>query len=82
VVMVIQMALFLFSATFVPLDSYPVWVGAIVQWTPLYQAVVLLRGITTGSYGVDMLVNIGYLTALGMAGLLVAGQRMSRVLTK
>jgi lipooligosaccharide transport system permease protein len=82
VVIVIQMALFLFSATFVPLDSYPDWLGAIVRWTPLYQAVELLRGITTVSWSWHMLVNVGYLVLLGLTGLIIAGRRMGRLLLK
>src|SRR4051794_12151811 len=44
-----QLPLFLFSATFFPLSAFPGWLGAVVEFTPLYRAVALVRELTTGS---------------------------------
>ena len=41
--------MFLFSATFFPLERYPDGVQWVVQATPLYQGVVLCRGLSTGA---------------------------------
>lgn len=82
VIGVIQMALFLFSATFVPLDAYPAALAAIVEWTPLYQAVHLLRAITTESWSASIMINLIYLTVLGAVGLIIAGRRMEKLLLK
>ena len=53
--------MFLFSATFFPLSTYPGWLQAVVQVTPLYHAVSLLRGLTTGAVGAAQLVDVAYL---------------------
>ena len=48
-VTLVQLPMFLFSATFFPVDSYPTWVRWIVECTPLYRGVVLCRELTTGA---------------------------------
>ena len=79
-VILASMPLFLFSATFYPLGVYPRPVQVIVECTPLYQGVVLLRGLTLGVVGPDLLWRAGYLAVLGLAGLLVAGRRLAKLL--
>jgi lipooligosaccharide transport system permease protein len=77
-----QYALFLFSGTFVPADSYPPALRVVVELTPLYHAVELLRAITTGSAGWGALGHTGYLVAATVLGLAVAGRRMGKLLLK
>jgi len=79
-VILASMPLFLFSATFYPLGVYPRAVQVIVECTPLYQGVVLLRDLTIGVVGPDLLWRAGYLAVLGLAGLLIAGRRLARLL--
>lgn len=79
---VIQFGLFLFSGTFVPPDSYPPVVRVLVEVTPLYQAVELIRDITTGRLGPATLLHVGYLLALAVIGLTIAGRRMNRILCR
>jgi lipooligosaccharide transport system permease protein len=79
-VILASMPLFLFSATFYPLGVYPRAIQVIVECTPLYQGVVLLRGLTLGVVGPDLLWRAGYLAVLGLAGLLVAGRRLAKLL--
>jgi lipooligosaccharide transport system permease protein len=79
-VILASMPLFLFSATFYPLGIYPRAVQVIVECTPLYQGVVLLRDLTVGVVGPDLLWRAGYLAALGLAGLYVAGRRLGKLL--
>src|SRR5690606_17249433 len=43
---VVQFALFLFSGTFVPVATYPAVLQVVVQLTPLYHGVELIRAIT------------------------------------
>jgi lipooligosaccharide transport system permease protein len=74
--------LFLFSATFYPLATYPRALQLIVEITPLYHGVALLRGLCTGAVGPGLLVHALYLGALGIAGLAVAGRRIERLLLK
>jgi lipooligosaccharide transport system permease protein len=77
-----QFALFLFSGTFVPAESYPPAVRWLVELSPLYQSVSLIRGISTGVIGWAQLGNVGYLLLAVALGLAVAGRRMGRLLCK
>jgi lipooligosaccharide transport system permease protein len=79
-VILASLPLFLFSATFYPLGVYPRAVQVIVECTPLYQGVVLLRDLTIGVVGPDLLWRAGYLAVLGVAGLLIAGRRLAKLL--
>jgi lipooligosaccharide transport system permease protein len=72
--------MFLFSATFFPLSTYPGWLEALVQATPLYHGVSLLRALTTGAVGAAQLVDVAYLAALGLVGAWIAGRRISKLL--
>ena len=72
--------MFLFSATFFPLSTYPGWLQAVVQLTPLYHAVSLLRGLTTGAVGAAQLVDVAYLAVLGLLGAMIAGRRIAKLL--
>jgi lipooligosaccharide transport system permease protein len=72
--------LFLFSATFYPLSTYPPGVRAIVQITPLYQGVALIRSLTLGTVGPGQLLNVAYLALMGAVGLLVTSRRLERLL--
>jgi lipooligosaccharide transport system permease protein len=72
--------MFLFSATFFPLSTYPAWLEAVVQATPLYHAVSLLRGLTTGAVGGAQLVDVAYLAVLGLLGAWLASRRISKLL--
>jgi len=74
--------MFLFSATFYPLSTYPPGLRWVVQVTPLYHGVSLLRSLTLGTVGWSTLGHLGYLLALGAAGTLVAGRRLERLLRR
>jgi lipooligosaccharide transport system permease protein len=78
----VQFALFLFSGTFVPAHAYPAVLRWVVEVTPLYRSVDLLRGITTGSFGWTQAVDLLYLVALLAAGLWAAGRRMTALLCR
>ena len=77
-----QFALFLFSGTFVPAEAYPSVLRWVVEVTPLYRSVDLVRGVTTGSWNWIQLVDVAYLLALFALGLAVAGRRMGKLLCK
>jgi lipooligosaccharide transport system permease protein len=79
-VILASMPLFLFAATFYPIGVYPRAVQVIVECTPLYQGVVLLRDLTVGVVGPDMLWRAAYLAVLGLAGLYVSGRRLGKLL--
>ena len=72
--------LFLFSTTFFPLSVYPRAVAVVVECTPLYQAVTLMRGLALGAVGPGLLWHAAYLAVMGLAGLYLAGRRVGRLL--
>jgi lipooligosaccharide transport system permease protein len=78
----LTLPLFLFSTTFYPLSVYPRWLQVVVEWTPLYQAVVLMRGLALGVVGPGLAWHAAYLGAMAVGGLLVAARRVRRLLLK
>jgi len=72
--------MFLFSATFFPLSTYPGAVQWIVQATPLYHGVALERGLMLGEVGPGLLVHVAYLLVLGLLGLVGAARRIEKLL--
>ena len=74
--------LFLFSATFVPLDDYPPAAQWIVPLTPLYHGVELLRALTLGTVTTGTLVHVAYLSAMMLVGLAIADRRLEKLLLK
>jgi len=79
-VILASLPLFLFSATFYPLSVYPRPLQLIIECTPLYQGVVMLRDLTIGVVGPDLLWRAAYLAALGLAGLYASGRRIGKLL--
>ena len=79
---VVVLPMFLFSATFYPIETYPEAIRGIVALTPLYQGVALIRGLTVGVLGPEMLSNIAYLVLMGGIGLWITSRRLDRVLLK
>jgi lipooligosaccharide transport system permease protein len=77
-----QFALFLFSGTFVPPTAYPVVLRWLIEVTPLYRSVDLIRALSTGTAGRTQVLDVAYLLALLAVGLTIAGRRMSRLLCK
>ena len=78
----VTLPLFLFSATFVPLDDYPLAAQWIVPLTPLYQGVALLRDLTLGTVSWDTLAHVAYLTVMTLIGLAIADRRLEQLLLK
>jgi lipooligosaccharide transport system permease protein len=76
----VQLPLFLFSATFFPITLYPKVLGAVVACSPLYQSAALLRGISLGQFSAIMLVRLAYLLVLALAGLTIASRRFQKIL--
>ena len=80
IVQLVQLPMFLFSATFYPLSVYPPAIQWVVRLSPLYHATQLVRGLTLGTVGPESLVGVAYLLALGCAGILLARRRMAGLL--
>ncbi len=76
-----QMPLFLFSATFFPVEAFGDGVLRwIVEATPLYRGVVLCRELTTGVVTWESGVSVVYLAVMGMVGLVVVRRRLDKLL--
>jgi lipooligosaccharide transport system permease protein len=78
----VQLPLFLFSATFFPISTYPEAIQWVVRFSPLYHAIQLLRALNLGTVGWAQLLNVAYLVALGVCGLLIAQRRIGKLLLK
>jgi lipooligosaccharide transport system permease protein len=74
------MPLFLFSAVFYPLAIYPGWLQVVVECSPLYQGVALMRELDAGTLGVALIAHVAYLAAMGLAGLRLATGRLGKLL--
>jgi lipooligosaccharide transport system permease protein len=72
--------MFLFSATFFPVTAFDGALRRVVEVTPLYRGVALVRELTTGAVTLDSLWSVVYLAVLGTAGLAVATRRFDRLL--
>jgi lipooligosaccharide transport system permease protein len=72
--------LFLFSTTFYPLSVYPPFLQTIVQWTPLYHAIELMRGLTSGYVGWSDLGHVAYFVVMAVVGVVVAARRFGKLL--
>ena len=79
-VTLVQLPLFLFSATFFPVTAFDGWLRWVVECTPLYRGVVLCRELTTGALSWDSAVSVVYLVVMGLAGLVVVRRRLDRLL--
>jgi lipooligosaccharide transport system permease protein len=74
--------MFLFSTTFYPLSVYPRAIQIVVDCTPLYQGIALLRGLTLGFVGPSLLWHVLYLAVMGTTGLAIAGRRIGSLLLR
>ena len=81
-IQLVILPLFLFSTTFYPLDVYPEPIRTIVQFTPLYHGIELIRDVTIGPVGPGIFVHIAYLTVMGLIGLVIVSGRLGKLLLK
>jgi lipooligosaccharide transport system permease protein len=81
-VTVVTMPMFLFSGTFYPISVYPDWLETIVEFTPLYRGVHMLRSFSTGDVDVMILFDIGYLATMGLVGVAITARRLRGLLLK
>ena len=81
-IQLVILPMFLFSGTFFPLDAVPDGVRFLVQLTPLYHGVDLLRTLSVGVVGPDTIVHVVYLLGMGFIGLFVVSRRLDKLLLK
>ena len=80
IIQLVLVPLFLFSATFFPLSTYTRPVQIIVECTPLYHGVALLRALTLGDVSIGLLWHVAYLVVMGLVGLRITSRRLARLL--
>lgn len=78
----VTLPLFLFSATFYPLDFYPDAIQPLIQLSPLYQGAALLRGLTLGVIDWSMLGHVAFLVTMATIGLAISIRRLRTLLMK
>ena len=78
----IVMPMFLFSGTFFPTDIYPVPIQVFLQLTPLYHAISLIRGLSTGLVGLEQAWDFVYLLAFFAISMTIAMRQMEKRLIK
>ena len=76
----VQMPLFLFSATFYPLSVLPRWLQLLVECTPLFHGVELCRELSLGQLSWDLVGHTAYLVALAIVALAASGWKVTRLL--
>jgi lipooligosaccharide transport system permease protein len=76
------MPMFLFSATFFPLETYPPALQWLVQATPLYHGVGMARELMLGSVTPTMAAHVAYLVAMGLVGTVWTARRVERLLLR
>jgi lipooligosaccharide transport system permease protein len=81
-IQLVILPMFLFSGTFYPLDAYPEPARFLVQVTPLYQGVDLLRSLAVGHVDLSIVVHIAYLSIMGVIGLIVVSRRLDKLLLR
>ena len=81
-IQLVILPMFLFSATFYPIETYPDALRVIVQLTPLYQGVDLIRALTVGAISPVLLVHVAYLLIVGVIGLAITSRRLDKLLLK
>ena len=78
----VQLPMFLFSATFYPLSVYPDALQWVVRATPLYNAIALMRGLMLGSVAWTAVASAAYLLAMGLVGMWISGRRVDKLLLR
>jgi lipooligosaccharide transport system permease protein len=81
-IQLIMLPMFMFSATFYPISVYPEVLEWIVRALPLYHGIELVRSLTTGVVGPYQLVNVAYLSVMGLIGLAISARRIDGLLLK
>jgi lipooligosaccharide transport system permease protein len=78
----VVLPMFLFSTTFYPLSVYPRWLQIVVECLPLYHAVELMRGLTTGVVHAGLLGHLAYFLVMITLGVVVAARRLDALLLR
>jgi lipooligosaccharide transport system permease protein len=81
-IFIILTPLFLFSATFYPVEIYPGVLRYVVELSPLTRGTHLIRSLVFGDLNLLMLADIGFLALIGFLGYRHAVRRLGKLLLK
>lgn len=81
-IQLVVLPMFLFSGTFYPISAYPEPMRVLIELTPLWQGVDMIRALVTGAVDLGILWHVAYLATLGLIGLVVVARRLDRLLLK
>jgi len=81
-VSLVTMPLFLFSATFFPLDIYPPVIQQLARISPLYHGTEMLRAFALGVFDWSLAGHIAFLLVMGLIGARIASRRLDGLLRK
>ena len=75
----VMLPMFLFSATFFPISVYPAGIQWIIQALPLWHGVELIRGLTTGAIGLDLVWHLLYYLVMIAVGMVFTTARLRKL---
>ena len=79
-IQLVMMPMMLFSGTFFPVSTYPDGLRWVIELTPMYRAVALVRELSTGAPGWASLGSVAYLLVMAGIGVAIASRRLDRVM--
>ncbi len=77
---ILMVPLFLFSATFYPLEVLPGWAQAVTWVSPLFHGIAAMRQVMLGQVSWLLAVHLGVLVAIGWVGFRAGAGRFERLL--
>lgn len=75
----VLLPMFLFSATFYPIDVYPDGVQIFIQALPLWHGVELIRALTLGTFNLGHLWHLAYFLVMIVLGLIFTSRRLKKL---
>lgn len=72
----VMMPMFLLSATFFPIEVYPLSIQWVIMAMPLWHGVDMIRQLTTGMIDPSIMLHVGYLVVMTLVGLVFTTRRL------
>jgi lipooligosaccharide transport system permease protein len=69
--------MFLFSGTFYPITTYPSWLQVVIEVTPLYQAIAMVRSLWFGQFDLALLIHVSYFVVIAAIGATFTTRRLT-----
>ncbi len=79
-VQLVTLPLFLFSATFYPLEVYPDALQPFIGLSPLYHGAEIIRGLVLGVVDITMTGHVAFLLVMGLIGVAITRRRLVKLL--